>query len=174
MTNDFIDPSAYDKVKAEFDCQHTNCRIVRFRRNDGVYIVRKQCQRCGNQVGSTIPKNGYDIERLPDWDIALKDEWYARRSKRYQEAWEQQRNTQSQEWFARYNTYLNSAHWKNLRLRVLERDHYRCQNCFKVLVEQTAHVHHISYKGYDKLGYSFVFECVTLCRECHLSYHRAE
>lgn len=75
------------------------------------------------------------------------------------------------DWKERYNLYLASDHWFRLRQIVLQRDHCECQNCFHTVTEQTAHVHHLRYDGFNRLGKSFAFECVTLCRKCHKEFH---
>lgn len=64
-----------------------------------------------------------------------------------------------------------SKRWRQLRRAVIQRDQFRCQNCFRKITDTTAHVHHTSYVGFRRLGKSFAFECVTLCANCHIEFH---
>jgi 5-methylcytosine-specific restriction endonuclease McrA len=167
----------YQIVEQEFSCDHKRTKVVRFTQRNGVAIVRCQCQRCGAQVGATLPKAQYNVEKLPEWDEVLKDKWWAARSERSSEIYEQQRVDENAEWFRQYNAYLESEHWRRIRKLVLTRDNYTCQGCFRKVapniypVDNRAEVHHQSYDAYNRLGYSFPFECVTLCHDCHRRYH---
>jgi len=71
-----------------------------------------------------------------------------------------------------YDRYLQSSHWAELRQIVIKRDGNKCQNCFRTVLIESAHVHHISYDGFKRTGKSFAFECVALCRKCHKEYHQ--
>ena len=74
----------------------------------------------------------------------------------------------SGEWWDNYSKYLKSAQWKELSAKVLERDKRVCQNCFR---HNATQAHHISYKNYNKLGYSLAFDCVAICDDCHKLAH---
>ena len=74
----------------------------------------------------------------------------------------------SGEWWDDYSKYLKSAQWKELSAKVLERDKRVCQNCFR---HNATQAHHVSYKNYNKLGYSLAFDCVAICDECHKLAH---
>jgi 5-methylcytosine-specific restriction protein A len=54
--------------------------------------------------------------------------------------------------------------WQVTRLKVLERDDYKCVRCGKVLLVSTAHVDHIKS---GKLGTNELTNLRTLCRICH-------
>lgn len=167
----------YQIVDLEFSCDHARAVIVRFTQRNGVVIVRRQCQRCGAQVGGNLPKSEYNVAKLPEWNEDIKARWWDARAKRSQEIHEQQRAEETAEWFRRYNAYLESEHWRRIRKLVLVRDNYTCQGCFRKVVaniypvDNRAEVHHQSYDAYNRLGYSFPFECVTLCHDCHRRYH---
>ncbi len=56
-----------------------------------------------------------------------------------------------------------TSNWQKLRLEVLQRDNYQCQNCYKS--SHTLDVHHIiprHRKGLDVLN-----NLVALCIKCH-------
>lgn len=158
-------------VEQEFACDHAKTKVVRFTQRNGVIIVRRQCQRCGAQVGGNLPKAEYNPDKLPEWDDSIKNRWWEARGQRSQELYEQERKVENADWFRRYNVYLNSEHWQQLRRRVIARDNFRCQNCFCRVTDDSAQVHHISYDGYKRLGQSFAFECITLCYSCHRRFH---
>lgn len=65
-----------------------------------------------------------------------------------------------------YRAYLQSAHWKELRERVLDRDGRKCVEC-----ESTGHlnVHHSRYTG--DLTKAEMSDLRTLCRTCHRIEH---
>jgi 5-methylcytosine-specific restriction endonuclease McrA len=170
----------YQLVEQEFACDHKRTRAVRFTQRNGVSVVRCQCQRCGAQVGSNLPKADYNVDRLPEWDESLKTKWWDARNQRSKELYEQERDAKNAEWWRRYDLYLHSPQWQRLKKVVLERDNYICQNCRRKVipniypVSNRAEVHHLSYDGFNRVGESFAFECVTLCHDCHRRYHGKE
>jgi len=55
---------------------------------------------------------------------------------------------------------------------VFRRDNFKCQNIDCKFPDSELTLHHIKFKkngGYDK-----VRNCVTLCRTCHMGYHKAK
>lgn len=65
-----------------------------------------------------------------------------------------------------YDDYLNSDHWKKLRLRILDRDGRKCVICPK----DAEHVHHINYRNWvDVLD----TDLISVCGECHTKIHIA-
>lgn len=62
-----------------------------------------------------------------------------------------------------YSDKLKDPRWQRLRLRVLERDEWRCQECGDT--KDTLHVHHTYYKGEP---WDAPIEALrTLCAPCH-------
>lgn len=167
-----------EQVEAEFKCEHARHRAVAYIKRNGVLVVRLQCQRCGESLGER-PKSQFDLERLHAWDEELRQRWLAAKEERRTELVKAQgenltkiREQENDEFWTGYNAYLETPHWKTLRRQVIRRDGFRCQNCFRSVTDATAHVHHIDYRGYKRLGKSFAFECVTLCPRCHQEYHQ--
>ena len=65
----------------------------------------------------------------------------------------------------KYSDKLKDPRWQKMRLKVLERDDWCCQNCFDS--ENTLHVHHRYYEqGNDPWDYPLE-ALVTLCATCH-------
>jgi 5-methylcytosine-specific restriction protein A len=54
--------------------------------------------------------------------------------------------------------------WRLTRLKVLERDDYRCVRCGKILTASTAHIDHVVS---GKNGTNELTNLRTLCRVCH-------
>lgn len=113
------------------------------------------------------------MDALPDYDPGIGERYrklcheQAQRESAHL-AWEQE--NKMGKWWERYNTYLNSDHWKQVRRRVIQRD-VVCQVCFHLSASQA---HHISYSSFNKYGVSFPIECVGVCESCHDSMHRKE
>lgn len=122
-------------------------------------------------MGSDLPKRDYDVEHLPEFDTAFRDRMRQSEADTRRSAWEQERADRNERWWKQYEAYRQSQHWQQLRRRVIARDGFRCQNCFCRVTDGSAHVHHLSYDGFNAVGHSFAFECVTLCRTCHEDYH---
>jgi len=64
-----------------------------------------------------------------------------------------------------YQEYLNSDHWKNIRLKALDRAGNRCQLCSS---RDNLNVHHNTYRN---KGHEDLKDLVVLCRECHAKFH---
>lgn len=64
-----------------------------------------------------------------------------------------------------YHEYLQTQHWKNLRLTMLKKAGYKCSVCGE---RKPLHVHHNTYerRGEEKLS-----DLVVLCHDCHELYH---
>lgn len=165
--------TAYERLNRETECGHDHSRATRAVKSNGVACVYIQCCCCGERL-KEVSKRDYDVDSLPAFDESLRSATRERNRRLRDEVFENAKQKQVADWWAGYNDYLNSAHWRRLRLSIVRRDGYRCQNCFDEVTEYTAHVHHTSYVGYQRVGYSFAFECVTLCQDCHARYHAKE
>ena len=161
--------SPWEQAEQELACDH-DLHLVAYPIATGLRLVQ-QCRLCGERVGGFLKQAGIDLESLPRFDEAARDARYEARRKRADELYNQRKSSETNAWFDEYDRYLASPHWKQLRRRVLVRDGFRCQDCFGRVTDATAHVHHTSYDAYKRLGYSFAFECVTLCPSCHSEFH---
>lgn len=64
-----------------------------------------------------------------------------------------------------------TGYWKEKRLRILQRDNYRCAHCGNQKKEKDLQVHHLEYVDGNR-----VWECpddylITLCKRCHAEKH---
>lgn len=64
-----------------------------------------------------------------------------------------------------YKEYLESPHWKETRLKALDRAGYRCQLCCSKV---DLNVHHNTYKNLNNEDPKDLF---VLCRKCHAKFH---
>lgn len=151
-------------------CEHLHTIPTRFVKSNGVACVKFQCQDCWQPAGDGKNKD-YDLDMLPLFDKEKREEYWRERGRQCTADYEREQERRRAEWFADYDAYLASPHWAKLRRSVLVRDGFLCQGCFRKITDATAHVHHLSYDAYNRLGYSFAFECVALCPECHDQYH---
>jgi 5-methylcytosine-specific restriction endonuclease McrA len=62
---------------------------------------------------------------------------------------------------------LNPDSYRKLRIDVLERDGWRCQNCG---TSECLQVHHI--RSRSALGDDAAENLITLCADCHYQSHR--
>ena len=65
----------------------------------------------------------------------------------------------------RYQQYLKTEHWQNLRNAALQRAGYRCQVCGN---EYKLQVHHNTYLN---RGREEIYDLCVLCDECHNLFH---
>jgi len=64
-----------------------------------------------------------------------------------------------------YTEQYKDPRWQKLRLRVLDRDNWKCQKCYDT--DSTLHVHHL-YCENGKSVWDYPLTCfVTLCEKCH-------
>jgi 5-methylcytosine-specific restriction endonuclease McrA len=62
---------------------------------------------------------------------------------------------------------LSRKEYDRLRIRVLERDRWKCQRCGSSIDLQ---VHHLRYRG--RLGPDTLDNLISLCANCHAEEHR--
>lgn len=84
------------------------------------------------------------------------------------ERWETERSrlkpqTENERWQSEYRAYLESAQWRELRYRVLERDGHKCQSC---LCAPATEIHHLTYRYYNA-GHDSALFLRSVCRACH-------
>ena len=115
-----------------------------------------------------VKKSGFNIDELPEFDSSLSESWWERKNARHSELIEQKRQNENEEWWRKYNQYLHSQAWYDIRKRVLERDGHLCQACLK---NKATQAHHLSYSLYEQFGFSAAFELVAVCYKCHCKIH---
>jgi len=69
-----------------------------------------------------------------------------------------------------YSNKLKHPNWQKKRLKILERDNFKCQSCFSKNKELI--VHHLIYDYSIKSPWNYPDETlITLCKDCHNSIH---
>jgi 5-methylcytosine-specific restriction endonuclease McrA len=129
--------------------------------------LRYQCPDCGKLFGVSVahaqasPDTPYvDREKLHAWREQEDARWKAA-----QLHYRQQRESESAEWWARYNAYLESDAWWRLRPLVLDRAGGMCEGCGRARATQ---VHHLTYEHATN---EFLWELVAICDACHDRVH---
>ncbi len=170
----------WEELKTATRCEHAQRKPVRFTKSNGAVSVRLQCQSCGHS-GSDVPKNGYRVEDLSPFDTTLEERWRTWCDELRQRAYTDEvaikqaaQEAESTAWWRAYNAYLKTPHWQAVRRKVIQRDAFTCQLCFRRIAEADAHAHHLSYATYNLIGQSLPAECVALCRSCHEKIENAK
>lgn len=69
---------------------------------------------------------------------------------------------------SKYNLYLESDKWKQIRRKILERDGYKCRICG---TNYNLRIHHLTYK---RLYNENEEDLITVCESCHKAYHELD
>lgn len=81
--------------------------------------------------------------------------------------------------YKKYQKYLKSKEFKQLRDEVLKRDNYTCRVCGRTLEEIadnkkiTLQAHHAKYDNLGKNNDEEMNDIITLCSVCHNAIHKA-
>lgn len=68
-----------------------------------------------------------------------------------------------------YGTLLQHPKWQKKRLKIFERDKWRCKKCGST--EKTLHLHHLKYTA-DLPWLEPSHNLQTLCGDCHKKVHK--
>lgn len=150
-------------------CPHTYARPTRFTKINNAVVVRLQCDLCGALLGER-PKAGINIGAIPEFDANKFAQWQQREQEAHRRERLQEAAGQDDEWWERYNAYLRTPHWDNVRRAVGRRDGI-CTVCFEAPPEQA---HHLTYRSFNLFGMSFPCECTAVCTDCHERLHNQE
>lgn len=66
----------------------------------------------------------------------------------------------------KYQEYLKSQKWNEIKNLVFKRDKYICQGC--LTETKNLQAHHLTY---DRIYNEMCFDLITLCRKCHCNIH---
>jgi 5-methylcytosine-specific restriction endonuclease McrA len=75
------------------------------------------------------------------------------------------KSDRSRVWWVRYNEYLSSEDWFNLRAKVIARDSGKCAVSYS---EKNLQVHHFTYR---RVGCEHLSDLITLSQPIHESFH---
>jgi hypothetical protein len=146
-------------------CAHETTKLVWSPISGGGRQLRRQCLRCFEIIGSTIPHNqaSHDTSMA---DLARREQRHVEHQSRRDDIIRRLARREA-DWWARYNEYLTTEKWQRIRARVMERARDLCEGCRERPAQQ---VHHLTYKH---VGDEFLFELVAVCEACHERIHRA-
>lgn len=158
---DFLCPTteALITMYEDSECRHDGPRAVRGALTiAGTITARSQCLHCGDLVGAAVKM---PVRGVSAADVALRDSWIESRRTDFEQI-----KACFADWRkAQYDIYLASPEWRELRIKVLNRDKHICQGC---LVARATEVHH---RTYDRFGHEFAFDLLSLCNPCHRRFH---
>jgi 5-methylcytosine-specific restriction endonuclease McrA len=155
---------AWELTHRVYECLHPDTEIRYLITANGVKQYRFQCLTCGQWSSQTLkhadPRVLQMAEILP-YDRELYDRYWEQRHDFYTRTVEDERNDETQRFWAEYSEYLQSPEWRAKSRAVLERDNYLCQACRGARATQ---VHHLTYKHKYREP---LFELVAVCESCH-------
>ncbi len=80
------------------------------------------------------------------------------------------KNPTTSKWAAHYK----DSRWQKLRLKVMERDNWTCQNCDVSGEGETLNVHHIYYESGKRPWEYDDSVLITWCEDCHKTIHETQ
>lgn len=158
------EPTTWQIVEEEFDCQHEGQDIRRRMCSNGTMQYVMQCLECGKTFqplshGRLTAEQRAAVRPVDD---SLATAWYELKRARLLELRQAQRKVDHAQWQMRSAEYRRSPIWKAKRDQVFRRDGYVCQACLEA---QATEVHHTAY-GYPE-GYEPLYTLYSVCRPCH-------
>jgi len=157
------------RVDVKFKCECLSVVVRKNIRSNNSVAFTKQCLDCGKNWGGVkkIRVSEKDKKNAVEFDEELQIKYWNDRRDEFKKLKAEEREHSKKHWFEWYEKYLNSEEWKKKRSLVLQRDSDQCQGC---LLDVATEVHHLSYKN---VGHELLFELVSLCSDCHHSFHNA-
>jgi 5-methylcytosine-specific restriction endonuclease McrA len=152
------------------ECAHTNRKLVWAPVGTvGVSTrqLRYQCNDCFEYVGGA-QRHVLATPDTPEVDpntLIIRDERREEYWAKQRVDWALEQDQQSEGWWRRYNEYLATEKWRNLRQLVFQRDDGICQGCYAAPATQ---VHHLTYKHVCN---EFLWELTSICDDCHARVH---
>lgn len=70
--------------------------------------------------------------------------------------------------YMRYDKYLKTKHWRNVRHLALEYAHFRCQLCNRGNTKLNVHHRTYIHKGQEQ---DYLEDLIVLCQDCHKRFH---
>lgn len=151
----------YEQITA---CTHPRTEVRALVIADGRIQHVAQCLRCHQKVGGAVKQT----EDVPEFDVANHRRIQMQLEAFRQTAWKEsteQREMANAQWWAEYETYLQSQEWQETRDRILRRAKGICEGCNQRPATQ---VHHLTYRH---VRAEFDNELVAYCRHCHDRIH---
>lgn len=165
MDNTPFEPGEDRLPTSPWHCDHAACATVARKIADGRMQAWLQCTRCGAGIRSV--KTSSPLDSLSPWSESLRAEWSERgrqEMRRRDEERARAREAEGAEWWAAYDAYRQTARWRLLRGRVIERAKGRCEAFMEGCTTVATQAHHLTY---DHWGDEPIFDLVAVCASCH-------
>lgn len=153
------------------ECDHEPV-LVRFYQSNKTLVYLHQCSKCWSRLSNFLPHRSLTDEEKASaqprreftWETmtALKMTMLARINECGTPA---VAPTESDRWWADYNSYLQTPEWRTKRAKVLRRAGGMCEGCGEA---PATIVHHLTYK---RVGREMLFDLVAVCPACHDALH---
>jgi len=160
-------PECYNHVEEENICVHDNIYVKFIIANDAIQ-VNAVCKKCFYKQPNPEPHSKFDLSKLPEKKNSEYRDFYDnlvnsdRKDTQQFKMWLIE--MQHELYKDAYHEYLSSDAWQNTRKNILARDENTCQICGS----KARDVHHLTYVN---VGHEYYFELVSLCGDCHKTYH---
>lgn len=164
------DCELWTRINIEECCRNPNMTLV-FQYVDGkATFIREQCLNCGGCFNMNRPKSFKNYSEKVNENIPFsRDSFEEYKSEKQNEAqliYEIVKTLKFQKSsYFKYILHLQSDYWRNIRLKVMERDCHLCQECKECSATE---VHHLTY---ERLGNELLEDLLAVCRSCHLKIH---
>lgn len=144
-------------------CAHARTKLWVVVQSNGAEHVRPICENC-HYLLPALPKQsvGERLSALPR--ISYRDA-VERHHEHERGAYKERERDRRAAFFAKYDEYLRSAAWRDLRSQVMLRAKATCEGCLRSAATQ---VHHLTY---EHVFAEFAFELVAVCDDCHARLH---
>ncbi len=165
------DCELWSRIKIDECCRNPNSIFV-FQYVDGrATFIREQCLNCGGCFNMNKPlsfkKYSEKVNEKFSFSRDRLEEYKSEQSREAELIYEIELTLKFQKSrYYKYLLHLQSEYWKDIRLKVLERDSHTCQECKE---RSATEVHHLSY---ERLGNELLGDLLAVCRSCHLKIHR--
>lgn len=149
-------------------CNSENIHFVKYKMNNGIDILRKQCFDCGYLLTLNYKRNFIkDFNNLKYYDNDLRDKQKNKsllKSEIKSVFFEYSKKYFERSYNYYHNIYLKSIEWKHKRDLVMNFYNSICNDCGS----KANDVHHLTYNNIFKERFE---DLIPLCRNCHNKKH---
>lgn len=169
---EYCDECHYFDIKPK-ECTHESISKipVKIKISNGAYQVRLYCNDCKVLESKSQKQANYNLDKLHETTIESFENYKSGIEQGEKESFDllisSLRSNKVESIKDIYERYIKSDAWKDKRFKVLRRDSNICQICGKKATD----VHHLTYAH---LQSEYLFELVSLCRDCHIKYYHLD
>jgi len=158
------------ELLAFMPCQHSRPTVGQRTLTSGRDYFRLQCPDCGCPLSKQLAHARVaqlKFEGIPvePWNEARAAHYRNERYKYSEPIYQQIGRYRRQVWWDRYSEYLDSAEWKELGARIMQRAGGVCEQCQR---RRAVHVHHLTY---ERAGEEREEDLQAICFNCHDQAH---